>query len=31
MRHSLCPHLHVVEVPIVKLRLKNGVEVNVRS
>jgi len=23
MRHSLCPHLHVIEVPVVKLRLKN--------
>lgn len=30
MCHSLCPHLHVIEVPVVKLR-ENDVEVNVRS
>lgn len=23
MRHSLGPHLHVIEVPVVKLMLKN--------
>lgn len=31
MHRSLCPHFHVIEVPVVKLRLKNDVEVNVRS
>lgn len=31
MCHSLCPHLHVIEVPVVKLRWENDVEVNVRS
>lgn len=31
MCHSLCPHLHVIEVPAGKLRLKKDVEVNVRS